>query len=46
MTSCQSGGAIACTITSTTAPATVLTTTNAFPANYSVKNSSGGKLYN
>jgi len=43
--SCQSTSNVACTITSTTAPATVLATTNGFPANHTTQNSSDNKVY-
>jgi len=36
---------IACTITSTTDQATVLATTNAFPANYTIQNASANEIY-
>jgi hypothetical protein len=39
--SCGASSSVACTITSTTAPATVLATTNGFPANHTVQGGNG-----
>jgi hypothetical protein len=43
--SCRSGNTVACTITSTSPQADVLSKSNGFPANYTVQGDSAGKIY-